>query len=76
MPATQPMYEAYLLRTWQEEGIDESASPTCYYLLEQLLGARQRWLFTDVAALHLHLQGLLSSPSSITPESMESRKFD
>ena len=64
MSAAQPIYDAYLLRTWQEDQTEDSSAATCYYLLEELFGARQRWLFTDVAEFHQHLQIMLA-PSSL-----------
>jgi hypothetical protein len=60
MTTKHPLYTAYLLRTWQEERVEGSSAPTCYYLIEQLFGARQRWLFTDAAECHQHLQNILS----------------
>ncbi|HHY54571.1 MAG TPA: hypothetical protein GYA08_03960 [Chloroflexi bacterium] len=53
-------YDAYLLRIWQEPAEDR-APPTCYFLLEQLFDARQRWLFTDPAELQKHLQSMITS---------------
>lgn len=37
MPRT--LYDAYLLCIWQEERVDESSAPACYYLIEQIFGA-------------------------------------
>ncbi len=59
MATLRPNYDAYLLRTWREEPVREALPPTCYYLVEQLFGARQRWLFTDAVEFHKHLQKLL-----------------
>ncbi|MEJ5198005.1 MAG: hypothetical protein WHX53_03695 [Anaerolineae bacterium] len=56
-------YDACLLRIWQEP-TEERAPPTRYFLLEQLFDARKRWLFTDLAELQKHLQGM-STPSTI-----------
>ncbi len=64
MTIPQTLYEAYLLRTWQEERVDGTSAPTCYYLIEQIFGARQRWLFTDVSEFQMHLQSLFA-PSSL-----------
>lgn len=64
MSTHHPGYDAYLLRTWQEEPTEESSSPTRYYLIEQLFGERQRWLFSDVTAFHLHLQSMFTTSSS------------
>ena len=41
MATLHPNYDAYLLRTWREEPVREALPPTCYYLVEQLFGARQ-----------------------------------
>ncbi len=64
MTATQLMYDAYLLRTWQEEPNEELSSPTHYYLIEQLFGARQRWLFTDAVEFHVHSQSIITQPAT------------
>jgi len=72
MTMPQTLYDAYLLRIWQEERVDESSAPTCYYLIEQIFGARQRWLFTDVAEFHTQLRNIFVLPSSITQKTVES----
>ena len=76
MTTHNAIYDAYLLRTWQEEPTEESSAPTCYYLIEQLFGERQRWLFTDAVAFHLHLQSIFAPPSPVTQKIIESRDSD
>jgi len=60
MTTIQPGYDAYLLRTWCEV-TDELASPTCYYLLEELFGEHQRWIFDDANAFYAHLRAIVES---------------
>jgi len=57
----QPLYQAYLLRCWQEPPTVSLADngrppPTTYFLIEDVFGARQRWLFTNLPALLTQIQ--------------------
>jgi hypothetical protein len=70
MTTTQPMYDAYLLRTWREV-TDELASPTHYYLLEELFGARQRWVFDDPTDFYTHLRAITESSAQLEPRKAE-----
>ena len=70
MAADHPIFDAYLLRTWQEPAAI-SAPPTCYYLLEEIFGTRQRWLFTDPALFYAHLQRIMT-PTSPTAANIQS----
>ena len=45
-------YQAYLLRCWQEEGAP-------HFMLEEVFGARRRWLFESATALATYLSGAL-----------------
>lgn len=76
MTTHHPIYDAYLLRIWQEAPPEGASSPTCYYLIEQLFGTRQHWLFSDVVAFHLHLQGMFTASSSISQQDTESHRTE
>jgi hypothetical protein len=49
-PAPPPRYRAYLLRCWEERGIDPAAPDRWRFSLEEAGGGRRRG-FADPAAL-------------------------